>query len=831
MSKSFPLVWASTLLIFAGHNSDFRTFVAPQAAEAANRGQSKATEFLEGSLGGKGPCFEGYSSLTAAPLQIYTAEASPGQVGAAQWEPFFRPLRRSYDSSVVWGLRGQPIPTGLLLPAVWWQADGVLSATNGCALDVNRLGQKRIAKTKTLASAQAKCGYGQQGPRGSCQHGQRCSQRQRQGRWWKEEVRPDFQIGAASRGLGGANFGRDTTAAGASSQYVEAIDRCSRSACQCGKECPGQFGPGPCSQTGGPSEFHTGTPGGPPPGGDHGEGKASAPGRLSAAKGPDRAGKSSIGQAAVSEWLASIFVSTRRPLGQADRSTDNSFGGLRCAGAPVGQCLTGSRPDLAGACRDWLRGRTVRGYRHGRPGICNGPVRGQGCGNDSAGAIVAAAAGTAPGCSAELATGSPGCQRQGRFRCSCGSCARKRPHAQAEARGKQAGHRGADHRPRVGRSPWQGPELRDAQWRVTSGREAWHSVTLEPDYVSPSLALVLGRALALQVLCGGDEQTLDPRIGYDTESPETTTADSYAPGVRGLCRHEWDCAWDSAGLLVPVDPAAPGASVDCSAHRSVHSSLSFCEYVQTGRRSPNPRNPCCGNAGAQVPRLSGMRSFPTSNSSRAAKLAGRCVRFGDIAPTEQLSTQAMLWLQASRAFRCLPSSFSADAKSTPRWEDESFPPAWCSSTASRPPNDSAPPQRSSDAPSAVGVGISYPCASCPPVQHGTLLQELAGSRVTRAFPGLTGPPSQTALPALHMADIAMSRQGYVIPSCTAAWPWLALPSLRGDLLPSASAPGLPVNCYGVSSISAGGRVIPSSPPCLPSPMCTKWPTVPSAADT
>ena len=119
----------------------------------------------------------------------------------------------------------------------------------------------------------------------------------------------------------------------------------------------------------------------------------------------------------------------------------------------------------------------------------------------------------------------------------------------------------------------------------------------------------------------------------------------------------------------------------------------------------------------------------------------------------------MLWLQASRAFRCLPSSSVADAKSTPRWEDESCPSAWRSFTAGRPPNDSASPQRSSDTPSADGAGISYPCASCPPMQHGTLLQALAGPRGTHASPGATDPSPRTAPPALLLADIATRRPG------------------------------------------------------------------------
>ena len=226
MGKSLLLVWALTLSIFAGHNSDFRAFVAPQAAEAAHSGQSKATQLSARRLGGEGPRYTGHTLITVAPLQIYTAKASPSQVGAAQQEPFFSPIRRSYVSGVVWGLRGQPITAGFFLPSVWWEADGILPAGNGSALDVNRLEQGRIAETTALASAQTQRGSRSQEPGSPCEYWQRRAQKQGQDRWWKDEARLDFQIGATPRSLDGTDPVRGATATGAPCQYGEAVDCC-----------------------------------------------------------------------------------------------------------------------------------------------------------------------------------------------------------------------------------------------------------------------------------------------------------------------------------------------------------------------------------------------------------------------------------------------------------------------------------------------------------------------------------------------------------------------------------------------------------------------------
>ena len=205
MGKSLLLVWALTLSIFAGHHSDFRAFVAPQAAQAAHSGQSKATQLSARRLGGEGPRYAGHTFITVAPLQIYTAKASPSQVGAASQEPFFSPIRRSYVSGVVWGLRGQPITAGFFLPSVWWEVDGILPAGNGSALGVNRLEQRRIAETTALASAQTQRGPRPQEPGSPCEHWKGRAQKQGQDRWWKDEARLDFQVGATTRSLDGTD--------------------------------------------------------------------------------------------------------------------------------------------------------------------------------------------------------------------------------------------------------------------------------------------------------------------------------------------------------------------------------------------------------------------------------------------------------------------------------------------------------------------------------------------------------------------------------------------------------------------------------------------------
>ena len=146
-------------------------------------------------------------------------------------------------------------------------------------------------------------------------------------------------------------------------------------------------------------------------------------------------------------------------------------------------------------------------------------------------------------------------------------------------------------------------------------------------------------------------------------------------GARGAAR-------DSAGLLAPVDSAAPGASEDCIVHSSVPSSSCRSKCVQFEVCGPNPCFPCSGMAGEQVTQLRGIRSLSTSASVEAAKLAGRCVRFSDVRWGEPLDTCSTLWLQASRAVRRLVTSGPQhlgvsfpDTGCATHTEDESCPPA------------------------------------------------------------------------------------------------------------------------------------------------------------
>ena len=629
MSRSWINVWILILVHGAGYNYSFRALLASQEAAPTDGCQGQAAELYQGGLGGPKPDTEGYQHPTITPFQVYFAGQSTSETGAATWAAASAPARCNNVSSLVHSLRGQSLYAGLLLPSVRREAPCVHSTAAGSSLDVNGLEQRRFASPKALSQMPLANRLRAQAAGCTCQPGQghaepcpRRAEGQRQVRDGQDQAGGGHQAGTSSRILDRTLAEGCAAATGGLCGIEQGAKYRVGPTCQCREECTGQPCAGACSKTRGLACVNPGDTGDPLPGSHYGQSQVATPRSFSAAARSDRVRQGSVGQASVFKWLAPVFVPAWRFVGQTDGGASFSVGRLRPAGTTVGNVTAGGGPHSAGASGHGHSGGAGNGLQHGSARSGGGAGRDQGCGGRCTGEDPAATTRATSNRSQQSAASSTGGQGQGRIGCS-GSCGKRtRSYTPQEASREQGRLRGTNHRPRGRRSPWQGPELSDAQWRVTSGRTAWHSVILEPDYVSPSLALVIGRALAFQVLCGGEEQTLDPRICSDSGSFTAFSADSTAPGFRGFCRRDWGCTWDSAGLLAPADFAAPGALDDCSVHSGERSYNSEDASVQLSCCGPNPCYPRHNDPGHQVSRLPGARIA----GSTAPKVRGFCRR-------------------------------------------------------------------------------------------------------------------------------------------------------------------------------------------------------------